>query len=238
MTRFPLTLTAISILGAWIAPSQAQDIRQVTLENCLRGMEVVTAGHAQLQAIPQFYRAHAQQGSAVQAEQGRFTVVALTEVEMAQQRRANLFEFDPAQARLYVMAVPMTQVWTGLGCLRETALAQTFLTQATPTPSRADYLAARVEAFDRELFAAERVTQGAFTRAIRQIQSQRQYHADGDFVIPNRQAQAALDRAFPQSAVLSPQERGFRDNFYAVALNFARLPNQAQRVAFLERWSE
>ncbi|MEO0375853.1 MAG: hypothetical protein AAF329_14765 [Cyanobacteria bacterium P01_A01_bin.17] len=236
MARFPLALAVISILGFGITPSQAQDIRQVTLANCLRGMEAVTAGHAQLQAIPQFYKAHAQQGSAVQAEQGRFSVVALTEVEMAQQRRANLFEFDPTQARLYVMAVPMTQVWTGLGCLRETSLAQAFLEQSPP--SRADYLAAKVKAFDSELFAAERITQGAFTKAIRQIQAQRQYHTEGNFVTPNRQAQAVLDRAFPQSAVLSPQERGFRDDFYAVALNFARLPTQAQRVAFLDSWYE
>ncbi|PZD72088.1 hypothetical protein C1752_04059 [Acaryochloris thomasi RCC1774] len=237
MARFPIVLTVISML-AWSVPSQAQDIRQATLANCLRGMEAVTAGHAQLQAIPQFYKAHAQQGSAFQPERDRFAVVALTEVEMAQQRRANLFEFDPAQGRLYLMAVPMTQVWTGLGCLHETTLAQILLEKATPNPSRTDYLAAKVQAFDSELFAADRITQGKFTQAIRQIQARRQYYAEGSVVTPNRQAQAALDRTFPQSAVLSPHERGFRDDFYSVALNFARLPSQTQRIAFLNSWYE
>lgn len=236
MARFSFALTVISIVGLWGVSSPAQDIRQVTLANCLKGMEAVTAGHVQLQAIPEFYKVHAQQGSAFQAEPGRFAVVALTEVELAQQRRANLFEFDPVQSRLYLMAVPMTQVWTGLGCVRETVFAQILLEKAASNPSRPDVLTAKVQAFDRELFAADLITQGAFTQAIRRIQSQRQYHIQGPFLTPNRQAQAALDRTFPQAAVLSPQERGFRDDFYSVALNFARLPNQSQRVAFLDSW--
>ncbi len=236
MPRLPLALTVISLVGLWGVPSPAQDIRKVTLTNCLQGMETVTAGHVQLQALPEFYKAHAQQDNASQSERGRFAVVVLTEVEMAQQRRANLFEFDPTQSRLYLMAVPMTEVWTGLGCVRETAFAQILLEKETSNPSRADVLTARVQAFDRELFAANLITQGAFTQAIRRIQSQRLYHAEGPFLTPNRQAQAALDQMFPQAAVLSPQERGFRDDFYSLALNFARLPHQSQRVAFLHNW--
>jgi hypothetical protein len=237
MTRLPLTLSVLLAVSSWAIPSHAQDIRQATLANCLQGMEAVTAGHTRLHRITEFFKTHAQQDGTSQPG-SRFSVVALTEVEMAQQRRANLFEFDPTQARLYIMAVPMTEVWTGLGCLRETAMAQMFFEQSISRSSRPDYLAAKVQAFDSELFAAELITRGAFTQAIRQIQAQQLYYTEGDFVTPNAQAQAILDRAFPEAKVLSPQERGLRDDFYLLALNFARLPSQAERVAFLNSWYE
>ncbi len=240
MSRFPLALTIILSLGVWPHPSRAQDIRQVTLTNCLQGMEKVTAGHAQLAAIPQFYRTHAQQGSAFKSESKgpKFSVVALTEVEMAHQRRANLFEFDPAQSRLYLMAVPMTETWTGLGCLHETVFTRTLLESAASSPSRVTYLTSKVKAFQAELTAADHLTRGAFTRTLRQVQAQRRYHISENIITPNARAKATLDRVFPQPAVLSPHERGLRDDFYMVALNFARLPDQAQRMTFLDSWYE
>lgn len=235
MPRFPLLLTILLTVGGWPLPSQAQDLRHVTLNNCRQGMETVTVGHPQLQSLSQMYNAQARQANTFQtvnSDRQAFSVTALTEIEMARQRRANLFEFDPIQSRLYLMAVPMTPLWTGLGCVHEMVLVQSFL--GKPNPSRTAYLTQKVQAFQTELMALNHVTRGGFNTALRQIQARRQYHTAGNIITPNARAQAALDRLFP--AVLSPHERGRRDDVYMVALNFARLPNPAQRIAFLDSW--
>lgn len=236
MTQRPLAFLLLLSICGWSQPNLAQDLKAQTLSACQTGVTAVTAGHPQLEPWAQFYRQRAQpqQTATTNSQPSKFAVVALSELELAQQRRIGLFEFDPAQTRLYLMTVPMTPAWRGLGCLRETVMAKERLSgtlsgQATPSA----VLASKVKAYQTQLSAANHVTKGAFGRTVQRLLAQRRYHNSEGLLVPNTRAIQTLDRVFPQPAVLSPHERGLRNDFYLVAFNFARQSNPSQRAAIL-----
>lgn len=234
MKRLPLVL--LLLLSVCARPSQAQQTKTQTLSACQQGVATVSSGHPQLQTWANFYRQHARPQAAATPSAQAFTVLALTEVELAQQRRIKLFEFDPTQTRLYLMTVAITPAWRGLGCLRETVIAKDRLTgvlpqQASPTA----ILSSKVKAYQAQLTAANHITKGAFAKTVQRLLAQRRYHTSEGLLVPNSQALRSLDRLFPQPAVLSPHERGLRDELYLVAFNFARRQSAAQRAAILSQ---
>ena len=223
----------------------AQPSREMTLANCLQGMEAITAGDDGLQTWTAFFKERSRRATlvgkdviAVEAgDRGtHFWVVVLTASEAAQREQRAIFQFDQVQDILYLTAVPMTEAWMGMGCLHETVHARDILEGQEPrSASHTEFLAAEVRAFQVELTAADHLSRRRFSKQLRRILKKEQYEVTRGILIPNDDARAALDRVFPEREAASPQERAVRDGFYVVALNFAQLSTPAERVEFLDR---
>lgn len=210
---------------------------------CLQSMEQVTQQSPELSLFVDFFQqqsrlAKLEAGQIRAVEAGKrgthFWVLGLDEAEQAQLNVSTTFQFDPAQDLLMITAVPMTSMWMGLGCLHETVHAKDILdgTEARDA-SQPEFLAGELRAYQTELQAIDSYTQGAFSKTLDSILQRQLYHQGNGFILPNQVAQRLLDRLSPQPQ--SRAERSIRDGFYLIALNFAQLPQDQDRLSFLKR---
>ena len=239
MKRIPLAITALLTLFCWTEPSRAHNFSDAILADCTHGMTLVTQGHPQLQALPNFFRERARRAQVVgqdviATETGTRGTHFWVIVRAADRQQQATFQYDPFQDLFYLTAVPMTQVWMGLGCLHETVHAKDILEGKEPrNASRQQFLEGERRAFEIELMAVDHFTQGAFSEIVQDILARKRFQHSETMLIPDDSARADLDQLFPQPVAASPQERAVRDGFYVVALNFARSPHPAERLQFL-----
>lgn len=245
MQRFIFATAAFMVAILLGNPARGQGTEIATRAQCLQGMKSVTNKAPKLQPLVQFFQKRAKSAKVVNgeifAEQGGekgtdFWVISLNEVKRAKYNVPATFQFDQTQDLFYITAVPISQAWMGLGCLHETVHAKDILEgKEFRDASRQDFLAGEVRAYETELAAIDAFTSGRFATTLQTILKRKNYRMSGNITIPNQAAHKSLDNLFPQPTAQSKAERSIRDGFYLIALNFAQLPNQKDRLLLLEK---
>lgn len=245
MQKFFFSATALLVTLLIGAPARSQETRNTTFAQCQQGMQQVTQNAPKLQPVVKFFQERAKLAKVVDgeifAEEGgekgtHFWVIVLDEAEQAKYNVPVAFQFDQTQDLFYLPAAPISQPWMGLGCLHETVHAKDILEgKESRDASRQDFLAGEVRAYEMELAALDAFTEGRFTTTLQTILERQNYRRSGNLTVPNQAAQKALDNLFPQPEPQSTAERSVRDGLYLIALNFARLPNQQERLLWLEK---
>lgn len=239
-----LALAAFAIATFVGNPANGQVAGADTHAQCLQSMKMLTKGSPQLNPFVEFFqeqsrRAKVVDGQILAEEAGtkgtHFWVLVLNELQKNELNVPTTFQFDSTQDLFTIADVPISPVWMGMGCIHETVHAKDILEGIeSRNASRQEFLAGEIRAYQTELAAIDVFTQGAFSRQISDILADQLYEQRGKFIVPNQDAQTSLDQLSPQPIPQSTEERSVRDGFYVVALNFARLPDEQDRLSFLE----
>jgi|GEM_PF-3381947 len=239
-----LAWAALAIAVCIGHPANGQAAGEETYAHCLQSMKILTKGSPQLTPFVGFFQKQSRlakvvDGQILAEEAGtkgtNFWVLVLNEFEKSELNVSTTFQFDPTQDLFTIADVPISSVWMGMGCIHETVHAKDILDGTeSRNASRQEFLAGELRAYQVELEAIDTFTQGAFSQTISGILQDKLYEQRGKFIIPNKDAQRSLDQLSPQPIPQSTAERSVRDGFYVVALNFARLPDEQDRLSFLE----